>query len=227
MEAACTTPINSSEVYNTLEHAGIEYGALFKGLADLRIGHDVAAGTLSIPDTAADMPYQFENKLIAHLVTLDTCTQIIWAIMMVDPRYAAGSRVCISHDMNSKVGGNLRLYGKVVSNSSSGKEVTASTFVVDPEKSSGAFAMEIDGLRLSRVAQEETEPMHKKISFKTIWKPHYGFLGAKQCQAIMRLPWIMHEAKMKMHLIDQSSLYFIDDALRQVPRDQYVFLPRS
>ena len=231
MEAACTTPVNPSSVYSALESTGIEYGPLFKGLADLQIGGNIATGNLSIPDIAADMPHQFENKLIAHPVTLDTCTQIIWAIMTADPRYAADSylpsfikSVSISHDMDSKVGGDFRLYGKVISDTSSGKEVTASTFVVDPKKSDEVFAMEVEGIRLSRVAHEGTEPKNERLSFMTTWKPHYGLLKTEQFREITRLPRITDDEKMSMGILEQASFYFVDDALRQVPRDQYLFL---
>ncbi|PBP22184.1 beta-ketoacyl synthase domain-containing protein-2 [Diplocarpon rosae] len=77
---ACTSEVNTLEMYETLSAAGAGYGQTFQGLENCRAGDNHAVADLIVPDTAAVMPKGHEPDFIIHPAFLDQFIQIVWPI---------------------------------------------------------------------------------------------------------------------------------------------------
>lgn len=71
--------VDTTVLYNDIHDAGMQFGPLFRLLSDMRGGQDVGCATLTIPDTAAVMPENFEYPLLVHPTVMDGVFQILFS----------------------------------------------------------------------------------------------------------------------------------------------------
>lgn len=185
-EARDQSPVDSQRLYEVVEKANLHYG--FRGLSDVKAGRDWAVGTVQIPDTAALTPHQFQTELVIHPVTLDLCAQIILPILIPSfsdfyetymPSFI--NSMMISDDINKTIGGTLSLRVQRKYSSDSKKQATASISVVDPKLSGNAFAIEIQGLTITRISDTAAQSWNPGVSFSIEWEAHAHRLKPLAC----------------------------------------------
>ncbi|EHK97083.1 putative Lovastatin nonaketide synthase [Glarea lozoyensis 74030] len=71
--------VDTTVLYSDINDAGMQFGPLFRLLSDMRGGQDVGCATLTIPDTAAVMPENFEYPLLVHPTVMDGVFQIMFS----------------------------------------------------------------------------------------------------------------------------------------------------
>ena len=187
-EARDQSPVDSQRLYEVVEKANLHYGEPFRGLSDVKVGRDWAVGTVEIPDTAALTPHQFQTELVIHPVTLDLCAQIILPILIPSfsdfyetymPSFI--NSMMISDDINKTIGGTLSLRVQRKYSSDSKKQATASISVVDPRLSGNAFAIEIQGLTITRISDTAAQSWNPGFSFSIEWEAHAHRLKPLAC----------------------------------------------
>ena len=227
IRSKCTSEVKSSAIYDMLNRMEITYGPLFLGIDSLTAGPQHATGTLTIPDTAAVMPYQFETPSIIHPVTLDLCFQFIWpTVSGTSPNlkalYVPSSikSVTISSRMKSQPGARLRVYGRQIQTPMPSKRMAASIFVDNNEQGGSEFAIEIDGLTLTRISDELRSERNSRLAYKLEWKPEISFMSSKQFQDLPQsLP--PNDNVMEEPLaLEQASLIYFQRAIEQVPEER-------
>lgn len=223
----CTSQVKSSCVYGMLSKMGITYGPLFVGIDNLIAGSQHAMGTLTIPDTAAAMPYQFESASVIHPVTLDMCFQFIWPTvtgtsLKLKALYVPSSikSVTISSQAQSPPGAKFRVYGRQDRTPVSSKRMAASLFVDHYGQGEAEFAVEIDGLTLTRISDEQTWQRSSKLAYKLEWKPDIRFTSSKQILNFSQLQAPSSKAVEEPLVLERASLIFFQNALNEVPEEQ-------
>ena len=223
----CTSEVKSSAIYDMLNKMEITYGPLFLGIDDLTAGPQHATGTVTVPDTAAVMPYQFETPSIIHPVTLDLCFQFIWpTVTGTSPNlkalYVPSSikSVTISSQMKSPPGARFRVYGRQIQTPMPSKRMAASIFVDGDEQGGSEFAIEIDGLTLTRIADEQTSERNSRLAYKLEWKPEISFMSSKQFQDLPQSPPPSDSVMEEPLTLEQASLIFFQRAIEQVPEER-------
>ena len=220
----CTSEVKSSVIYTMLKRIGITCGPLFQGIDNLTAGPQHATGTLTIPDTAAVMPYRFETPIVAHPVTLDLCFQFIWpTVTGTSPNlrglYIPSSirSLTISSQMDSQPGARLRVYGRRIQTPMPTKRMTASIFVDDNEQGRSGFAIEIDGLTFTRISDEQTSEKDSRLAYKLEWKPEISFMSSEKFQDLPQSLPPSGSALEEPLALEQASLIFFQRAIEQVP----------
>ncbi|PYH45916.1 type I polyketide synthase [Aspergillus saccharolyticus JOP 1030-1] len=72
--SACRIPVDTSQFYDNLCSAGIQFGSLFRNLSSVKKGGTVAgviSGKITIPDIASNMPRKFIHQHLIHPATFD------------------------------------------------------------------------------------------------------------------------------------------------------------
>lgn len=77
----CTVPVSSDLFYEQLTDAGAVYGPTFRTIEECRTCDDAAAGTISVSDTAAIMPYNHEAVDCIHPALLDQVFQMVFPML--------------------------------------------------------------------------------------------------------------------------------------------------
>lgn len=221
---SCTSQVKSSGVYDMLGKMGINYGPLFMGIDDLTAGFQHSTGTFTVPDTAAAMPYNFESASVIHPVTLDMCFQFVWPTVNgtnldLKALYVPSSikSVTISRRVQSQAGGRFRVYGRQIQTPMLSKRMTASIFVDDNEQEGSEFAIEIDGLTLTRVSHEQASQRISRLAYQLEWKQEISFMSSDQFQYLPQsLPPSMSALDEPL-ILEQATLMFFRRAIKQVP----------
>jgi len=73
--------VPQEKLYEVLTELGVAYGPTFQGLTDCRADDAHAVATITVADTAADMPEHFETKHIVHPAFLEQLIQMYWPIL--------------------------------------------------------------------------------------------------------------------------------------------------
>ncbi|KAL8910653.1 MAG: hypothetical protein Q9171_004069 [Xanthocarpia ochracea] len=160
----CVSEVNPAGLYDMSEKMGVHYGPLFStGMETLATGPHVATGTMNIPDTAVAMPYHFETDHVIHPATLDTIFQFFWPMVSgpslnLKTLYVPSSikSISISSRVPKAPGTKFRVCGNQSEGNSTSKKQSAS-LVADHEDEDLGLAIEVDGLTLTRITQEEAD----------------------------------------------------------------------
>lgn len=152
MQAVCKAEVDCDLYYKRAAELGYQFGPKFQGLRAGLVGPDQCIAKISIPDTAATMPRNFESGLIIHPTTLDSCIQSaglafggadFQLLTLYVPTFLKS--MSVSHGVSHDPGHKLNVYN-TTRVSQSGKEVGASYVVTDAEDQGEQPVIEIDGL---------------------------------------------------------------------------------
>ncbi|KAE9366807.1 putative polyketide synthase [Stipitochalara longipes BDJ] len=115
---ACSSDVNTPQMYETLDEAGAGYGPTFQGLENCKASDNQAVADLIVPNTAALMPKGHEPDFIIHPAFLDQFIQIVWPIFGagwkgLDVLYMPSfvQSMSISTGIPRKVGDRMRVFG--------------------------------------------------------------------------------------------------------------------
>ena len=223
----CISEVKSSGIYDMLSKMGITYGPLFMGIDNLTAGPQHATGTLTIPDTAAAMPYQFESVSVIHPVTLDMCFQFIWPTVIgnslnLKALYVPSSikSIAISSQAQGPPGAKLRVFGRQIQTPMVSKRMAASLFVEHNEQGDSEFAIEIESLSLTRISDEPTLERSSRLAYKIEWKPDISFMSSTKIQHLPQSLPPSTKAMEEPLILEQASLVFFRRAINQVPKER-------
>jgi SAM-dependent methyltransferase len=73
----CPRPARSF-LYDNVETIGMKYGKIFRNITELHAGDQSSYGVITIPDTKATMPQNFEYPCVIHPVTLDSIPHLLF-----------------------------------------------------------------------------------------------------------------------------------------------------
>lgn len=223
----CTSKVQPSGIYDMLSRMEITYGPLFMGIDNVIAGPQHAMGSFKMPDTAAAMPYNFETPTVIHPVTLDMCFQFIWPTVNgtsldLKALYVPSSikSITISEQVRNVPGARLRVHGRQVETPMPSKRLAASLYVDDEDQRGPEFAIEIEGLTLSRISDEQTSQRSSRLAYKLDWRPDIGFMDTQHFQKIHNLSEPSTEMLAEPLILEQASLIFFRRALAQVAEEQ-------
>ena len=223
----CTADVKSSAIYDMPRKAGITYGPLFMGLDNLTAGPQYATGTFTVSDTTAVMPYNFESASVVHPVTLDKCFQFIGpTVTGTSPNLKASyvpssiKSMAISSHVSSPPGVVFRVYGHQIPTPMLSKKLAASLFIDHHDQEGSKFAIEIDGLTLTRVSNEQTWQRSSKLAYQLEWNPDISSMSSKQIQDLSQSLPPSSKVMEEYLILEQASLVFFRRALNQVPQTQ-------
>ncbi|KAH9205133.1 fatty acid synthase S-acetyltransferase [Leptodontidium sp. 2 PMI_412] len=93
----CERPARSF-LYDTVETIGMEYGPTFRNMTELFAGPGSSYGVVSVPDTKAVMPQNFEYPAVIHPATLDSILHLLFPCISGDEQALTEAVVPFSFD---------------------------------------------------------------------------------------------------------------------------------
>lgn len=146
----CQHVVDKSKLYQDYARVAPRRGPAFQTVSKLRHGDGQALCEISISDTRAEMPYQYETELAVHPTTLDGLFQCVTPLLVVDPQRGpsnvwvptAVKEVYLSRQLSRKPSDQLTALACAES---------ASNFSIIgvAEKDAEKGLVEVDGLTLS------------------------------------------------------------------------------
>ncbi|KAI9845077.1 MAG: Type I Iterative PKS [Sclerophora amabilis] len=220
MESHCTKIQNVEGLYQKAADAGLRYGSTFQGMRELKAGSNSYVGNIRICDTAALMPEAFENRLIVHPTTLDSCLHPVLATF-IDDEGAVTARVptfieslYISKSLPHSTGEKLRVYVDKFQESDPSKTATRSLGVFADTPLRGEPLIRMNGLTLKPTASE-LEPSSRESfgNFRVNYKPHLAFLRKQQLHQILEIDALQQKELDLIRDMDGASYHYLEQAL--------------
>ncbi|KAJ6045303.1 Highly reducing polyketide synthase [Penicillium canescens] len=177
----CSRPARSF-LYDNVETIGMNYGKIFRNITDLYAGDQASYGVITIPDTKASMPQNFEYPCVIHPVTLDSILHLLFPSIAGSEQSLQEAvvpfsfdRIFINADIPSAPG--TELYGYTAAQKTS-YTTWMSTIAVSTEEWSTPLIL-IEGLGLASLGASETaqDPWKTRAGcFDMIWHEDPEFL---------------------------------------------------
>ncbi|KAL1628054.1 Type I Iterative PKS [Neofusicoccum ribis] len=150
----CQRVVDRSKFYQEWARVSPQRGPTFQNVLNLRYGNGQAAGEISVSDTRAIMPYQYETELAVHPTTLDSLFQCVGPLLVAEPQRGpdniwtptAVKEMYVSCRIPGKPGDRLN----IVASTGSMASVPADFTIVGLGHGGGEQAcIELDGLTMS------------------------------------------------------------------------------
>ena len=195
-ETKCTTNMDTQEMYKALDGLGLGFGPLFTNMRRARFSADRCIAEISIPNTIAAMPAQFEYPFIIHPATLDSC---LHSVFPIDARYSHRDRgtpvptfieeMFLSHNIEKSPGHIFNVYAQseekhgADAKSTRGGQRSDSLAVFDRGQTNHQPKIKINGLLFTYIAKDISDAANddeRKICYQTVWSTDPSFLSRAQ-----------------------------------------------
>ena len=175
--------VDKSKIYNSLSDLGVSYGPSFQGMNNCQASDSFAVASITVADTAQEMPQGFQASTIIHPAFLEQLIEMYWPILgagrtSVDTIYLPSSikRMTVSRqiaELAKKPGDSLQAFCQVAATHLYPKPIQASMFATATNHSKEALVM-LDDLTISPILEKEMTSnveIKRKICYKLEWEP--------------------------------------------------------
>ncbi|KAF1829172.1 reducing type I polyketide synthase [Decorospora gaudefroyi] len=179
MAALCRGVTVPKAFYESLATVGIKHGQSFQALVAIRKGgDDQSLSTLVVPDSAAQMPYNWQQPHVIHPITLDAVFQAAYTALSTKARNTVGAAVprfvkslFISPDISPEPGTHLRASSRILHYHQQGFD--ASLAVRPSQSTDNHMVIEVDTMRFRSVgaADSDSSDAPMKICAFEEWVP--------------------------------------------------------
>lgn len=184
ISAAQKSSVDTVSMYASLSELGVSYGSTFRGLNSGQANDSCSTASITVIDTAQEMPQGFETSMIAHPAFIEQLIEMYWPVLgagrtSVNTVYLPSSigRMSISRsieDITKAPGSSLKAFCQRNSEPSTRvKPIQMSMFATASEASSEPI-ITIDGLTISPIVESEMgaeEEGNRELCYKLDWEP--------------------------------------------------------
>lgn len=235
-EEECITAIDYKEFYKSLDRLGLKFGPTFTNLRNVRVAADKCCAEVSIPDTAAVMPAQFEYPFIIHPATLDSC---IHALFPIGARYSKSDQgtpvptfieeLFVSHRVESAPGHVFSVYAESrtavpeIKASTLSNQGTGSLAVFDKGGMDSRPKVSLTGLvfkSLPNITQDGSKGEERKVCYQLDWQPDPSLLSPAQAVEISAPFRKSFPQRDHARLSQQAAFYYAERALGSISAEE-------
>ncbi|KAL8815028.1 MAG: hypothetical protein Q9223_005803 [Gallowayella weberi] len=221
-ESICQNILDPTKIYSRFNEGGLHFGPAFRNITGARWTLDHAIGTVTVPDTAKDMPNGEESIFRLHPRTFDSCYQC--TDFAYDERHLSGldihvpvhiKEITIKHRMNHQPGQELYVFVQkhrpFVENDA---ESHASFFVVAKDDPSVVLIEVQDavGTRLPKPTIEKS--LDRDLCYQTQWAPCTDLLTSEQFKVLFSAPGI--DPRPQVEKLEQGAFFYMQRLLREI-----------
>ena len=229
-ETKCTTNMDAQEMYKALDGLGLSFGPLFTNMRRARFSSDKCIAEISIPNTIAAMPAQFEYPFIVHPATLDSCFHSVFPIGARYSQRGQGTPVptfieemFLSQSIEKSPGHVFDVYAQseekhaTDAKGKGGGQRSDSLAVFDRGQTNYQPKITINGLVFTYIAQDSSDANNgdeRKICYQTVWNTDPSFLSPAQAIEMsgeFRQPFPQAD---RTCISQQASFYYAERALK-------------
>ncbi|GME26823.1 polyketide synthase [Neofusicoccum parvum] len=153
----CQRVVDRSKFYQEWARVSPQRGPTFQNVLNLRYGNGQAAGEISVSETRAIMPYQYETELAVHPTTLDSLFQCVGPLLVAEPQRGpdniwaptAVREMYVSCRIPGKPGDRLNIVASTGSTGSTASVPADFTIVGLGHGGGEQSCIELDGLTMS------------------------------------------------------------------------------
>lgn len=175
----CSKPARAF-LYDNVETIGMKYGDVFRNVETLFAGPSESYGTISIPDTRATMPQQFEYDSVIHPATLDSMLHLLFPSISGSEQSLSEAVVPFSFERIFVSANMPKAPGTTLVGTSSAKKTSYTTWMsqisVTTEDHSQPLVL-MEGLGLASVGASSEQPEVRASTFTQVWHPDVDLIA--------------------------------------------------
>ncbi|GFF89731.1 lovastatin nonaketide synthase [Aspergillus udagawae] len=207
--------IDISTFYQKLASIGLEYGPCFANLTHANVADNLCFAEVTIPDTAAVMPMNFQYPYLIHPCTLDSIFHSIFVQTNLgdDPAIPVHiDQLCVVRSTDHSPGTKLQIETNIDKRTRKG--TVASIAVMN---SHDTIVMLIKGLRcknLENSAPKNTVKLTDRLGYMLTWKADPDLLSRQDLSSIFNENNHDGEESAKRVLLESCASYYIRNAIQ-------------
>lgn len=180
-------------LYDNVETIGMVYGSTFRNVKELWAGKNSSYGVITVPDTKAIMPEEFEYPCVVHPATLDSVLHLLFPSISGDEQSLSEAVVPVSFDRVFISAGLPTLPGSALHGISTAKKVGYTTWTSDITISDDDHATPLivmEGLGLASVggntdSSSEDSLETRASCFEQVWREDVDLLAPDHIKEIV------------------------------------------
>ncbi|KAF4768453.1 hypothetical protein HAV15_002721 [Penicillium sp. str.  len=210
--------LDHTNFYTAVKNSGIEYGASFQGLHDIKARGSEAIAKLRIPDTAKTMPSMCESAYVLHPATVDILMQTVLLLArsklggldrLYMPRYIEEIEVrpltALAADKDLAISG-------IISNPS----LDVPIFSLSAQREGGGL-ISVKGLQCRGRPLPEVSSVMTNFCHKIEWMPWVDILSADELRRAFQVSTEgAADEQSRIRILNDVSLYYMHEALEQL-----------
>jgi NADPH:quinone reductase-like Zn-dependent oxidoreductase/SAM-dependent methyltransferase len=209
--------IDISTFYEKLSSIGLEYGPCFANLTHANCAENLCFAEVTIPDTAAVMPMNFQYPYLIHPCTLDSIfhTVFVQTDSGDDPAIPVHiDELCVSRCTERSPGTKMQIETHIDKRTRKG--IVASITVMNSDDD---IAMSIKGLRCKNL--ENSSPKHTvdptdRLGYMLTWKADPDLLSGQDLSTIFTENNHVNRESAKTTSLESCASYYIRKAIRDL-----------
>ncbi|KXG54652.1 Acyl transferase/acyl hydrolase/lysophospholipase [Penicillium griseofulvum] len=221
----CTKSMAFKSTYNNLQTSGLNFGPLFRNLADVRAsgrGLGKVVGSVTVPDIAQSMPKQYLHSHLIHPATMDSMIHLMIAAVLdftgkstLDqirlPTFIRD--VWVSAYLNSAP--THKFTGHATVSMAGSDKFKGQIHMLD--EGTNIHRVRMDGIELTPLESGLAENSERKLCSAIEYKPDVHFLDSKSACALTSLnPTDDSEALYWVKRLQLATMLYVMDALDEL-----------
>ena len=226
-EKACPTSEDPKDFYQDLAAVGLNYGATFQNISQIRKGDGQCCCAVDISDPGfLEMSGQIDRSHIIHPTNLDAMFHAVFAAFKEHLEEAMVPKsideIIISANIPFRIG--TRFKGVCNAFKHGFRELMADLVMLDEHLSRPAVTVKgfccaaVSGTK--GTADDEIEPLTKKLFSKLVWRPAIELLSSDETRELIdaAIPgFLAPEAAGRVEKSEMLAFFYIRQALERVP----------
>lgn len=221
----CAKSMAFKSTYNNLQTSGLNFGPLFRNLADVRAsgrGLGKVVGSVTVPDIAQSMPKQYLHSHLIHPATMDSMIHLMIAAVLDFTNKSTLDQirlptfirdVWVSADLNSTPTHKFTGYATV---SMVGSDKFEGQIQILDE-GTNTHRIRMDGIELTPLESGLAESSERKLCSAIEYKPDPHFLDSKSACALTSLDATDDiEALYWVKRLQLATMLYVMDALDEL-----------
>ncbi|PVH77199.1 putative polyketide synthase [Cadophora sp. DSE1049] len=222
--AEAASHVRVREFYDHLATIGLQYGETFAGMNKAYSARHTCIAEVTISDTAATMPKNFQYPLVIHPSTLDAILHPIFVALSADklienPAVPTSiENIFISNTIGSNPGHRLRVCASTKTKDDG--HLVADLAVVDNgDTSQGELVVSIKGLTCTILAgdgEESPDQNFQRIAYNLHWEPDVDLLTTAHATTLVASDMCGADDLRLIALYEMAASHYITAAFRNI-----------
>ncbi|KAL8872489.1 MAG: hypothetical protein Q9174_001891 [Haloplaca sp. 1 TL-2023] len=216
----CKKTLDPTKIYSRFFKGGLEFGPAFRNItaAVMTVNHCI--GTVVVPDTAKDIPYQEESVTSLYPRTFDACFQVtdlasedshLSSLDIYVPVFV--KEITVKYSLQHNPGQQLHIYAQGHTPFVDNEAESHASFIVASSEDPSHVLVDVRDVVGSRLP-----PMSNGLCYQLDWTPYIDLLNPEQYTVAFSSPGI--DPSPQQRQLEQGAFFYIRRFLNAIAPDQ-------
>jgi hypothetical protein len=220
----CQKDIEVLQFYETISKLGLEYGETFACMTKAHSGPSSCVGRITIPNTGAVMPKEYQFPFVVHPATLDSLFHTIFVALgtdnMKNPAVPVSvEEIFVSSGITCTPGHELVSYTSTEKKDN--RSISASLTVLDPTQDSNCEpVISIRGISCTTLGRAESEDASENqfSVYNFEWKPDVDMLSPEGLESLLKGSPAASQMNIR-HKFEIAAFYLLKSVVNKVKEE--------